>query len=88
MNPLPERADIERIVRGLDTDSDGQISLGEAKALFAKLLVCEEADIPDDEPELVRFVAQSHAERVEGLLETIPRDHVEHFLRGMDPPEA
>ena len=47
-------------------------SASEAKSLFVHLLACHTEDVPEDNPDVLRFVSLSHEERVRALHDPNP----------------
>ena len=64
-------AKVAQILSALDVDNNGELSVPEAKVLFADLLQIEACLIPDQHAELVAFVVLSREEQVNLICEEL-----------------
>jgi len=73
---------VREIVAALDTNSDGELSVLEVKALFGRMLSVPAAEVPDDHPDLVTFGALSGLDaedKIEMLLGTLEAPEVDLY---------
>jgi len=63
----PDRRKVEKIVGSLDLDEDGDITFDEVRVLFCMLADIPDAEIPEDDVEVIAFLNMTFRERVESI---------------------
>jgi len=81
----PNRDKLSKIVDALDIDSDGKISIREAKEFLSNILDVAHWEIPDSHPEVVRFASLSKAGMLETLMTSTSHEVVEELYKKMFP---
>ena len=81
----PDRAMVEKIVRSLDADGDGTISLSEIKVLFAKMTERESEDISDENTELLSYQGMTVQDLITKLTQNVPKATIEKYHEKLFP---
>ena len=76
----PHPDDVEHVLATLDADGDGNLSVAEAKVLFAQLLGVDYFEVPDDHEDVVWFTTADHDARKAWLMESMTQENVEAVL--------
>jgi hypothetical protein len=80
---LPDRQKVEQIVKGLDRDKSGDLSVAEVKVLFSQLLDIPIMEIPDDHEEVVAFTMLNNEQMVDDLLSHVGKEDVDKYFDKM-----
>jgi len=84
LKPTPDRVKIEAIVKALDVNDDGKVSVEEAKLLFSELLNIPMHEIPDDHQEVIAFAA-ANTSIVDRMVESFSQPVIDQYYEILYP---
>ena len=82
------RERVERIVRKLDDDGNGEISVAEAKKLLCTVLQIPEEEVPDDHEDVVEFAGLTVEQMIDRLCEETEKVHVDQYYTILFPDDG